>query len=312
MKTISKKNTSVKRGRPATKKTHMEPIENIEITEKIEENSLKEMQHVEQESFKPKHEIKQNNSLFPNWHVKDRAYILNNGITSVSFSVCSRHSKHKELSYFDPIRKIPRALRYLTNQSTFFTDEQVEPYVFGNIIFENGKLEVPSKNTVLQQFLAIHPDNVENGGSLFLEFDAEKTAREAIQKELVEYEAIKDIMSLDTDDLESVGRSFFHSEVDIMGTSSLKRDLILEAKKNPQRMIDVINDPNTKLKNLAQRALDLGILKVGSDNMTIHWKHTGNELMRVPFGENVILSLAYFFRTKEGMDAVQVIGNKLS
>ena len=250
--------------------------------------------------------------MFPDWEVKDRTYILNSKATPVSFQLRSRHTKHRALTYFDEVLKIPRAIRYVTNQTTFFEDEQVEPFLLGEIVFVDGSLTVPASNTVLQQFLSIHPDNKTNGGGMFYEFNPEKAAQDSIDKELQEYEAINIILNLEVEDLEALGRVYFHSRVDHMGTAVLKRDLIVEAKKDPKKFITLANDPNTKLRNLAQRALDLGILRLGNDNTTVVWGDTGVELMRVPFGENTIYGLAKFFRTDEGMDAVQTIGLKLS
>lgn len=250
--------------------------------------------------------------LFPDWEVKDRIYVLATKATPVSFQLRSRHTKFRELTWFDTDQKIPRSLRYVTNQTTFFEDEQVEPALLGEIVFEDGTLKVPASNTVLQQFLAVHPDNQANGGGMFYEFNPEKAAQESIDKELQEYEAINIILNMEVEDLEALGRIYFHSAVDTKGTAVLKRDLIVAAKADPQKFITLANDPNTKLRNVAQRALDLGILRLGNDNVTVTWGDTGVELMRVPFGENTIYALAKFFRTDEGMDAVQTIGTKLS
>jgi len=250
--------------------------------------------------------------LLPDFEVKDRTYVLKRHTDSLSFQLRSRHTKHRNLTYFDENLKIPRALRYVTNQTTFFEDEQIEPYVLGAITFEDGELKVNRTETVLQKFLAVHPDNVANGGSLFEEFDPTVAAEKAIAQELEEYEAINIILQMKLEDLEAIGRLYFHSAVDSMPTAVLKRDLILEAKLNPKKLLKIANDPNTKLRNVAQRAIDLGILRLGEDNVTVKWGDTGVELMRVPFGENTIYALAKFFRTDEGMDAVEAIGTKLA
>jgi hypothetical protein len=302
-----KRNVGITKGRP--KKEYFSTSKELEqenIIETAPKSSIKE-----EKIYYKMEEEKKTTSLFPDWEIKERIYVLCGKSTPISYMLRTRHTEHKELTYFDPKTKKPRALRYVTNQPTFFVDEQVDPYILGPVVIEDGRLTVAAHQTILQQFLEIHPDNKKNGGSVFFEFDPERAAEETIQKELSEYEAIKIVLNMSIDDLESIGRIYFHSKVDVMGSSELKRDLILEAKSNPEKFINVANDPNTKLKNLAQRALDLGILKLGEDNTTIVWKDSGIELMKVPFGENIMFSIAQFFRTSEGIQAMETIGNKL-
>ena len=58
----------------------------------------------------------------PSWEIKDRIYILSGGKTPVNYILRSRHHINKPLQYFDG--SINRSLRYASNQTSVFEDEQ--------------------------------------------------------------------------------------------------------------------------------------------------------------------------------------------
>ena len=47
-----------------------------------------------------------------------------------------------------------------------------------------------------------------------------------------------------------------------MTSAELKRDMLLFAKDNPKEFIDYANDPDIKLRNLAIRSIDSGVLAI--------------------------------------------------
>ena len=84
------------------------------------------------------------------WEIKDRTYVLTSDGTPVNYLLNPKHSRNKPLQYFDGTRQ--RALRYATNQSSVFVDEQQGDVIIGRITFTDGKLVVPKENILLQQF----------------------------------------------------------------------------------------------------------------------------------------------------------------
>jgi hypothetical protein len=112
----------------------------------------------------------------PSWDVRDRIYILKNGMTPVNYILRSRHHLNKPLQYFDGT--MSRSLRYASNQVSIFEDEQMGDVTLPAIIFKDGKLIVPKENTLLQQFLSIyHPDL----NKVYFEFDANKEAESDVK-----------------------------------------------------------------------------------------------------------------------------------
>ncbi|WZE63602.1 hypothetical protein PANI_CDS0083 [Maribacter phage Panino] len=254
---------------------------------------------------------KERTVLFPNWTRKDRTYILAKDATPVSEQLNSRHTKYNTLQYFDKELQYPRSLRYVTNQTTFFEDEQVEPYVLGAIVFNDGKLVVKSTDTVLQQFLAVHPDNKTNGGVKFYEFDPEKAAQEDLKKELQGYEAVAVAMEMSIEDLEAVGRVLL-ANVDSLTSSELKRDIIRKAKADPKAFIELANNSDLKMRNLAQRAIDYGLIEIKDDNVTIVWAGSGNEITKIPFSMEPLNTFAQFLKTDKGLELQEQFLAKMS
>ena len=97
-----------------------------------------------------------------------------------------------------------------------------------------------------------------------------------------------------------------------MTSSELRRDMIIWAKKNPSEFMSLLNDENLKLRNIAVRAVEQGILHINSDNRTVVWKDKKKEkIMVAPFGENVYSSLGLFFKTDEGVSVLEFLEKQL-
>jgi len=117
---------------------------------------------------------------------------------------------------------------------------------------------------------------------------------------------------MEPEDLDAVARVVLKSRVNGMSAKEVKRDMILFAKENPDTFISVANDENIKLRNLAIRAVEGGILKVGADGCTVHWaKGKKEKIVTIPFGENVYSGLAGFFKTDDGISVMQAIVNEI-
>ena len=250
--------------------------------------------------------------IFPNWEVKDRTYVLNKKATPISFQLRSRHTDYRDLQWFDKDFGYPRSMRYVTNQSSIFTDEQNEENLkLGSILFEDGVLKVPATNTILQQFLAIHPDNQANGGSTFFEFDKDAKAREDLEKEMAGFEAVAQALEMPIEDLEAVARVLFPTRVDEMTSGEIKRDVVFYAKKKPAEFNKVANNSNIQMRNLAAKAISLGLIVIADDRVTVKWKVNGKEIVKLPFSSEPMETLAVWMKTDEGLQLVESLSNKM-
>ena len=120
-----------------------------------------------------------------------KVYRLTGGKTPLTCMIATKHSRSKELTWLDEEKKENRALRYATNQSSIFQDEQDGQARLGHIVFIDGTIVVEKRKMTLQQFLEYHPDNVKNGGTLFYEMNHEAEAKKEVEAMDLDFEAQK-------------------------------------------------------------------------------------------------------------------------
>ena len=86
---------------------------------------------------------------------------------------------------------------------------------------------------------------------------------------------------------------------------------MLFARNNPQLFIQLANDDNVQLRNIAIRAAEAGITVLSQDQRTFTWGSNGRKLMNVPFDENPYSAFAAFLKTDEGVEIYKSIDKKL-
>jgi len=252
---------------------------------------------------------KANTSALDTFESKDRLYLLTGNYTPITLMLRTKHSANSPLLYFDGKRN--RSLRWSDNQESPFLEEQDGYAICPPIIFENGKLSVKKEQVELQRFLSIyHPDrNVK-----YYEFDAEEVANEEYDLQMVQLDAQIIVKEMPIGDLEAVGRVLLKSKVDNMSSAELRRDMLIYARNNPKEFMSLVNDESLKLRNIAVRAVDMGIISITEDGRTVSWNEKegkNKKIITVPFGENAYSALSAFFMTDEGMDVLSNISNKL-
>jgi hypothetical protein len=243
----------------------------------------------------------------PKWEVKDRIYILKKSRTPVNYILRSRHHLNKPLQYFDGT--MTRSLRYASNQTSVFEDEQYGDVTLPAIIFRDGKLVVPKEQVLLQQFLSVyHPDL----NSEYEEFDPNKVAETEIASEEEKLDAQILVREMDIEDLEAIARIVLDGNVSNMTSKEMRRDMLVYSRNNPKEVMDLAQDENIKLRNVAVRAVEMGVIFIKDDNRTVCWNNkTKDKIVTVPYGENVYSALAAYFKTDDGLDVLQGITNKL-
>ena len=146
---------------------------------------------------------------------------------------------------------------------------------------------------------------------MFEEFDAEEDAEDELDFLELELDALTAARSIDIDQAEAILRTEVGSRVSDMSSKELKRDLLLFAKKDPILFLELVNDENINIRNLAIKAVEQRIINLSDDNRTFSWASTGRKLITVPFDENPYSALAAYFKTDEGIEVFQSVEKRL-
>ena len=240
----------------------------------------------------------------PEWEIKDRIYYLKSNRKPISYSM-----KSSGIYYFDEKQGYERELKYCENQITCFVDEMKGDQRLAHIIFRDGSLFVPKEKTVLQKLLSLyHPHR----NKLFYEFVPDAVARDEIEILELEADAILLARDMDIDMAEAIMRVEQGSSVSSLSSKELKRDLLVFARNNPALFLELASDDNVQLRNFGIKAVELGIIKLSSDQRNFLWGSNDRKIMTVPFDEHPYTALAHWFKTDEGMEIYSNIEKRLN
>ena len=247
-------------------------------------------------------------SAKPEWEIKDRNYYLRGSHNPLTYTLASKHTSRFPLLWFDNETGEQKEIRYATNQNSVFVDEQKGEATLGHIIFNNGTLLVPKEKQNLQKLLSIYHPKKEK---VFSEFDAVEVAKDELSDLEMQIDALNAAKNMDVDQAEAILRVEIGSAVSTMSSKEIKRDILLFAKRSPDLFMDLANDDNVQLRNIAIRATEENIIKISQDQRTFMWGANDRKLMTVPFDENPYSAMAAFFKTDEGTEVFRSIEKKL-
>ena len=248
------------------------------------------------------------NSAEVGWEIKDRRYVIRGDRNPLTFTIKSRHTEKYPLLYFDPDNNTQRALRYATNQSSPFVDEQKGEVTLRHIVFEDGALFVPKEEQALQKLLSLyHPDR----NKRFKELMPVKEAEDEVEVINYQIDAMMLARDMDIDKAEAIMRTEIGSQVNELSSKELRRDLLKFAKDQPQLFLELAQDDNVELRNFGVKAAEAGIIKLSQDQRSFTIGKNDRKLFSVPFDENPYSALAAWFKTDEGVELYKSIAKKL-
>jgi len=246
--------------------------------------------------------------IAPSWEIKDRTYFLLGGKSPLTHTIPSKHTRKYSLLWFDSETGEQEELRYATNQTSPLVSKQKGEVTLGHIMFKNGTLFVPKEKQNLQKLLSLyHPLK----DKVYEEFSAIEVAIDELDELELQLDALNAAREMELDQAEAILRVEIGSKVSKMSSKELKRDLLLFARKNPYLFLELANDDNVQLRNVAIRAAEDRIIILSQDQRTFSWASTGRKLMNVPFDENPYSAMAAFFKTDEGIEVFKSIEKKL-
>jgi len=273
--------------------------------ESVNTNNVSTAEYTEETVTKKTVEVK---NTKPKWEIKDRTYLISESEVPLTYTLQGKHTLRYPLLWFNKETGDQEEIRYATNQNSPLVSEQKGQATLGHIMFLNGVLNVPKEKQNLQKLLSIyHPGlNIK-----YTEFDPTMEAEDDLDYLELEVEAMNAAFDMDIDVAEAIVRVEVGSRVNKMSSKEIKRDLLLMARRNPSLFLELANDDNVPLRNLAIRATESGIIRLSQDQRTFHWGENDRKLMTVPFDENPYSAMAAFFKTDEGIGIFKSIEKKL-
>lgn len=273
--------------------------------ESVNTNNVSTAEYTEETVTKKTVEVRDTK---PKWEIKDRTYLISESEVPLTYTLQGKHTLRYPLLWFNKETGNQEEIRYATNQNSPLVSEQKGQATLGHIMFLNGVLNVPKEKQNLQKLLSIyHPGlNIK-----YTEFDPTMEAEDDLDYLELEVEAMNAAFDMDIDVAEAIVRVEVGSRVNKMSSKEIKRDLLLMARRNPGLFLELANDDNVPLRNLAIRASESGIIRLSQDQRTFHWGENDRKLMTVPFDENPYSAMAAFFKTDEGMGIFKSIEKKL-
>lgn len=240
--------------------------------------------------------------------LKDKVYVLKRKTFPISFMLASRNTRNKPLLYFDSSKGLNRALRYAVNQKSPFEDEQDGNFILEPIIFEDGLLAVNKYNQVLQQFLEYHPDK----DVVFEEVDTQKDASNQMEIMYSQLDAQLAARDLDINTADALGRVLLGTRVERLTTEELRRDLMIYARNHPREFMNMLNDPELKLNDIAVKAFQDNTFMLKNKKRDIYFNlpDNKNKLMGVPFGEDPVKILASWLQSNDGLEVYELLSKK--
>jgi len=242
-----------------------------------------------------------------NWNIKDRVYILTSNMTPLTYTIQTKHTHKKPLLYFDEELGINRELRLASNQRSLFVEEQDGYSTLQHVIFQDGILNVPRTEVNLQKLLSIYHPNKK-----WEEVDDQVIAEDEVDSVEYQLQALNLVQTLDVSHLEAIMRTELGSAVSQLTSKELKRDAYRFARNQPDLFIELSEDEDITLRNLANRAVENGILNLTDDNTIFRLASNGKKIMTIPFDQHPFGALSQYFKTDDGIDLMKSITKKLS
>ncbi len=211
------------------------------------------------------------------------------------------------ITVYDEETGMVREIRYCENENSIWKDEQADRSVKTPVIFRMGRLFANERQPNLRNFLEIHPENKENGGSLFELVDNLKKVEVDIDNEFLVNDAITMLRTKELDELLAVALAY-GMDID-RPTSEVKHDLLLKAKKSPKVFIESFDNPVVAMKSKIRQAISYQIIK--ADNDGVKWFDTNKHIVSVPAGQDPVDVFVRYCMTEAAAPVVAEIERQL-
>ena len=216
--------------------------------------------------------------------------------------------RSNNLVIYDEETTTNRRIRYCPGEASIYVDEQSDAAVKEHVVFRNKMLIVPYDKPNLLAFLEKHPDNQANGGGSFRLVNKEIDIEKEVENEFLVTDAISMIKARPIDDLLPVALSLNINTN--QNDLSIKRSLVMYAKKNPQKFMDMFDNPVVHARTMVMQGFDFQIIT--DKNGAVVWTDTGKIILSIPVGQDRIDTVTRFCMTDKGSSVLSEIERQLN
>jgi hypothetical protein len=216
--------------------------------------------------------------------------------------------RQSNITVYDEETQSVRQLRYSPNENSVWADEQGTNIIREQIAFINKNLVVPYTKPNLQKYLDLHPDNVANGGRVFEVVDTAKKAEIELDTEFAVLDAVAMVRDKAIDELIPVA---MYLGIDTSQKNmEIKRELLREAKANPQRFIEMFDNPVVRTKSVLLSAIDFQIIRADLDGLK--WFDSNRLIVATPVGQDTVDIATRFCLSEKGALVFEEIETQLN
>ena len=212
-----------------------------------------------------------------------------------------------ESTVYDKETRQVRGIRYCPNEPSVYMDEQSNNARREHIIFRNGMLIVPENKPNLAQYLDLHPQNRGNGGDLFQLVERSRNVQAQVDREFLLHDAVALVRNKELDELLAVAVAL---GINIQQkTIEIRRELLTEAKANPEAFMKMFDDPRVKCRSAVIQSHDFQIISLRPDG--VYWFDSGRLILSVPAGQDPTDIMVRFCLTEKGVSVYEELVSRL-
>ena len=191
-----------------------------------------------------------------NWEVKKRTYVALTNTKAISMNIRSKHKSRSPLQYFNKEKQTQHALRYATNESSFFIENQSNNAIGTHILMNDGFLEIDANDVNLQKFLAIHPDN----GITFKELDERAESLKRTEQLNFNFDTNKKVREIGYAKQKAICILVCKNYSQAWSPEEIQAQLYYETSVNPYKIAPYLKDPNIEIKAVGKNSVEKALI----------------------------------------------------
>ena len=247
----------------------------------------------------------------PSVEVKKPPIIRKEKENSISVYICPEGGVVRIVSptdiVLDPETNSPRQMRYCSNESSIWADEQSQFGVVTPIIFRDKKLLVGPEKSNLKRYLDMFSGNVKNGGNVLYEQVETLNKEVSMDEDFQIHDAVSAIRDRDIEDLLPIA---LYNGIDVdRSVSDIRYDLLQIAKKSPKALIDSFDNPVVKARASVYQANQYGIISLKENGA--YWSDSNRLIVSNPTGQDCMETTTRFCLTEKGSTVLATLNDRL-